>query len=116
MKPTQCTLTILNQFKSFAQKHFELGNIELFEEAHKRQFNNDLMMTFVYEGYTEMKLTHTLDFTIMYDRGSDLYNWSFSLQNNKTKEAKIAELEEMFADQLKSMDFLIDYAFRIQCK
>ena len=56
-KPTTITLQISQQFKALAPRYFMIGNVELFMTA-RRIFNTDTMVTFKYEGYEGLDVTH----------------------------------------------------------
>lgn len=119
MRPTQTTLTINKQFQALAPRApFNIGSVELIRSAH-RVFNTETMITFRFDGYDQAggiscDQTHTLEFSVIYDYGSDTYTWSFSLINDKDGSALHGELDGMYWTQFEDLAGLVTYALETQ--
>lgn len=114
MKPTNVTMTIRNQFNQLAPRApFTIGTVELIRSAHIT-FNTETMVTFRFDGYDQAHglsctQTHTLEFSVIFDEGSDTYIWSFSLINDKTGEARHGEFDGMYWNQFEDLAGLVSY-------
>ena len=83
MKPTNVTMTIRNQFNQLAPRAlFTIGTVSSSVSSYVNTEDNGIISHD--QATANCAQTHTLEFSVIFDEGSDTYIWSFSHRDNSS--------------------------------